>query len=50
MLDQFVLRKNTLIQVLDQAVAFARQKENSLAASLLLGKANPGNIHSCYFG
>ncbi len=36
MLDQFVLRKNTLIQVLDQAVSFARQKENTLAASLLL--------------
>ncbi|TEB17527.1 Bacterial dynamin-like protein [Pelotomaculum sp. FP] len=36
MLDQFVLRKNTMIQVLDQAVAFARQKENSLAASLLV--------------
>lgn len=36
MLDQFVLRKNTLIQVLDQAAAFARQKEKTLAASLLI--------------
>ena len=36
MLDQFVTRKNTLIRVLEQAVAFSRQKGNTLAASLLM--------------
>lgn len=35
MLDRFVLRKNTLIRALEQAIAFSRQKGNTLAASLL---------------
>lgn len=36
MLDQFVIRKNTLIRALEQAVAYSRQKGNTLAASLLI--------------